>query len=97
MDQWPSMHGSPQLSHRNFLAALILSTKYLNNSSPKNKHWSNYSVIHNFGFSRIEVNLMEKQLLNLLNWELRITETDLYRELHSFMGRISRNAFYGRI
>jgi hypothetical protein len=56
----------------------MLSVKYLNDSSPKNKHWYNYSVIqnsvYNFGFSSTEGNLMEKQLLNLLNRELRITE-----------------------
>ncbi|KAJ5681612.1 cyclin domain-containing protein [Penicillium maclennaniae] len=79
-------------THRIFLATLILSAKYLNDSSPKNKHWANYSVIsnsiYNFGFSRTEVNLMEKQLLNLLNWELRITEQDLYRELDGFLAPI---------
>ncbi|KAH8599655.1 hypothetical protein B0O99DRAFT_590091 [Bisporella sp. PMI_857] len=32
----------------------------------------------NFGFSRTEVNLMEKQLLFLLDWDLAITEDDLY-------------------
>jgi type II secretory pathway pseudopilin PulG len=76
-------------THRIFLAALILAAKYLNDSSPKNKHWANYSVIstqaYSFGFNRTEVNLMEKQLLFLLNWELRITEDDLYRELDYFL------------
>ncbi|KAI0815410.1 hypothetical protein GGR55DRAFT_675027 [Xylaria sp. FL0064] len=58
-------------TYRIFLAALILSAKYLNDSSPKNKHWANYSHIqfdgYNFGFSCTEVNLMEKQLLFLLD------------------------------
>lgn len=79
-------------THRIFLAALILSAKYLNDSSPKNKHWANYSNIHcdgySFGFSRTEVNLMEKQLLFLLDWDLRITEEDLYRELDLFLAPI---------
>jgi len=77
--------------HRIFLAALILSAKYLNDSSPKNKHWAEYSNVRGyepFGFSRTEVNLMEKQLLFLLDWELGITEQDLYRNLDPFLAPI---------
>ena len=88
----PMAKGLRCTTHRIFLAALILSAKYLNDSSPKNKHWANYSVItndvYNFGFSRTEVNLMEKQLLFLLDWDLRITEEDLYRELDVFLAPI---------
>lgn len=74
--------------HRIFLAALILSAKYLNDSSPKNKHWAEYSHVRGyepFGFSRTEVNLMEKQLLFLLDWDLNITEGDLYKHLEPFL------------
>jgi G1/S-specific cyclin PLC1 len=85
----PMARGLRCTSHRILLAALILAAKYLNDSSPKNKHWANYSNItteyYNFGFTRTEVNLMEKQLLFLLEWDLRITEEDLYRELDSFL------------
>lgn len=85
----PMARGLRCTTHRIFLAALILAAKYLNDSSPKNKHWANYSNIntemYNFGFSRTEVNLMEKQLLFLLEWDLRITEEDLYRELDDFL------------
>lgn len=85
----PMARGLRCTTHRIFLAALILAAKYLNDSSPKNKHWANYSNIntemYNFGFSRTEVNLMEKQLLFLLEWDLRITEEDLYRELDGFL------------
>ncbi|KAI0442712.1 hypothetical protein F4803DRAFT_352047 [Xylaria telfairii] len=88
----PMAKGLRCTTHRIFLAALILSAKYLNDSSPKNKHWANYSNIHcdgySFGFSRTEVNLMEKQLLFLLDWDLRITEEDLYRELDLFLAPI---------
>jgi hypothetical protein len=85
----PMARGLRCTTHRIFLASLILAAKYLNDSSPKNKHWANYSNIntemYNFGFSRTEVNLMEKQLLFLLEWDLRITEEDLYRELDDFL------------
>jgi PHO85 cyclin-1 len=88
----PMAKGLRCTTHRIFLASLILSAKYLNDSSPKNKHWANYSVINTeyttFGFSRTEVNLMEKQLLFLLDWDLRITEDDLYRDLDYFLDPI---------
>ena len=77
--------------HRIFLAALILSAKFLNDSSPKNKHWAEYSNVRGyepFGFSRTEVNLMEKQLLFLLDWDLNISEGDLYCHLEPFLAPI---------
>lgn len=77
--------------HRIFLAALILAAKNLNDSSPKNKHWARYTSVYgydNFGFSTIEVNLMEKQLLFLLDWDLRVTNDDLYTHLEPFLGPI---------
>ncbi len=88
----PMAKGLRCTTHRIFLASLILAAKYLNDSSPKNKHWANYSVVstqaYSFGFSRTEVNLMEKQLLFLLDWDLRITDADLYRELDAFLAPI---------
>ena len=77
--------------HRIFLAALILSAKFLNDSSPKNKHWAEYSNVRGFepfGFSRTEVNLMEKQLLFLLDWDLNISGDDLYTHLEPFLAPI---------
>ncbi|KAF9143909.1 hypothetical protein BGX30_014393 [Mortierella sp. GBA39] len=67
--------------HRVFLATLIIAAKYLNDQSPKNKHWSAHSSIFSVG----EVNLMEKQLLSLLDFDLRITEADLASSLQEFM------------
>jgi len=91
----PMAKGLRCTTHRIFLASLILAAKYLNDSSPKNKHWASYSCVSvgagagaAFGFSRTEVNLMEKQLLFLLDWDLRITEEDLYRELDVFLAPI---------
>ena len=85
--------------HRIFLASLILAAKNLNDSSPKNKHWARYSVVRGFegfGFSLTEVNLMEKQLLFLLDWDLRIDEMDLYRELEVFLSPIREKRRLGR-
>jgi G1/S-specific cyclin PLC1 len=74
--------------HRIFLASLILAAKNLNDSSPKNKHWARYTAMkgfEGFGFSVPEVNLMERQLLFLLDWDLRITEQDLFTYLEPFL------------
>ncbi|KAK3675943.1 PHO85 cyclin-1 [Recurvomyces mirabilis] len=87
----PVAKGMKCTSHRIFLAALILAAKNLNDSSPKNKHWARYTAVpgfDDFGFSLTEVNLMEKQLLGLLDWDLRITENDLYFHLEPFLAPI---------
>lgn len=69
-----SAKGMSCTCHRVFLAALILAAKNLNDSSPKNKYWARYTQGM---FSIAEVNLMEKQLLCLLDWDLRVTTEDL--------------------
>jgi len=77
--------------HRIFLASLILAAKNLNDSSPKNKHWARYTSVRgfpNFSFSITEVNLMEKQMLFLLDWDLRIRPDDLYNHREPFLAPI---------
>ncbi|KAH8700523.1 putative cyclin [Talaromyces proteolyticus] len=79
--------------HRIFLASLILAAKNLNDSSPKNKHWARYTVVRGyegFGFSLAEVNLMERQLLFLLDWETRVTEQDLLDHFEPFLAPIRK-------
>jgi hypothetical protein len=87
----PVAKGMKCTVHRIFLASLILAAKNLNDSSPKNKHWARYTAVRgyeNFGFSITEVNLMEKQLLFLLDWDLRINPEDLYHHLEPFLAPI---------
>lgn len=87
----PVAKGMKCTAHRIFLASLILAAKNLNDSSPKNKHWARATAVRgydNFGFSLTEVNLMEKQLLSLLEWDLRVTEDDLYTHLEPFLAPI---------
>lgn len=77
--------------HRIFLASLILAAKNLNDSSPKNKHWARYTAVKGhdgFSFSLPEVNLMERQLLFLLDWETRVSEEDLFIHLEPFLAPI---------
>lgn len=79
--------------HRIFLASLILAAKNLNDSSPKNKHWARYTAVRgfpHFSFSITEVNLMEKQLLFLLDWDMRVNPEDLYLHFEPFLYPIRR-------
>ncbi|ORY88516.1 hypothetical protein BCR35DRAFT_317590 [Leucosporidium creatinivorum] len=69
--------------HRLFLAALIIAAKYLNDSSPKCKHWARYANT----FSLPEVNLCERQLLFLLDYDLRMDEEDLLHHFAPFLRR----------
>ncbi|ODQ53375.1 cyclin, partial [Saitoella complicata NRRL Y-17804] len=78
----PVAKGMQCTCHRVFLAALILAAKYLNDSSPKNVHWAKYT---NGMFTVEEVNCMERQMLFLLNWDLRVTSEDLYYHLNPFL------------
>ncbi|SGY20153.1 BQ5605_C017g08495 [Microbotryum silenes-dioicae] len=76
--------GSPSTRHRVFVAALIVAAKYLNDSSPYNKNWVRYA-----GHFRLEeVNLIERQLLCLLDFDLRIGESELIETFAPFLGPI---------
>ncbi|EXJ83236.1 hypothetical protein A1O1_06855 [Capronia coronata CBS 617.96] len=77
--------------HRIFLASLILAAKNLNDSSPKNKHWARYTTVKGFdgfGFALAEVNLMERQLLYLLDFDVRVSEQDLFDHFEPFLAPI---------
>jgi PHO85 cyclin-1 len=84
----PAAIGHRCTAHRIFLACLILSSKFLNDCSPKNKHWAACSRIRGFSFSRKEVNLMERQLLFLLNWDLNFDQLELEHHFEPFLVRI---------
>ncbi|CAI4217510.1 unnamed protein product [Parascedosporium putredinis] len=63
--------------------------EYVNDISPKNKHWARYTNMegptYHFGFCTSEVNLMEKQLLQLLDFDLRFSEEDLYNSWREYV------------
>ncbi|ANB12695.1 Pcl1p [Sugiyamaella lignohabitans] len=85
----PSMaKGMACTCHRIFLACLIMAAKNLNDSSPKNKYWAKYTLGL---FNIAEVNLMEKQLLYLLDWDLRVRSSDLYTHFAPFLRPIKDN------
>jgi G1/S-specific cyclin PLC1 len=76
----------PCTRHRVFLATLIVTAKYLNDSSPKNIHWANYAAL----FEVAEINLMEKQLLYLLDYDLRFDELEACTAFAPFMSAYSQ-------
>lgn len=97
----PLARGMACTRHRVFLACLIMAAKNLNDSSPQNKHWAKYTMGL---FSVAEVNLMEKQLLFLLDWDLRVHEKDLYVHFAPFLKPIKdeikseqQEAYYAKL
>jgi hypothetical protein len=58
---------------RVFLGALIVASKYLNDSTLKNVHWAMCTGV----FGKRDVGRIEREYLDVLNFELKITEDDL--------------------
>lgn len=80
--------GLPSTIHRLFLACLIISAKFHNDSTPLNKHWAKYT---DGLFSLEDINLMERQLLQLLKWDLRLTNEDLILDLQYLLEPIKQH------
>jgi G1/S-specific cyclin PLC1 len=66
--------------NRLFLAILIIAAKYLNDSAPRNKHWAVYGVY----FSVTELNNIERQVLFLLDYDLRFNEFEMCMAIAPF-------------
>ncbi|KAJ7444447.1 hypothetical protein FB451DRAFT_75743 [Mycena latifolia] len=58
---------------RVWLGALIAATKYTHDSALKNTHWALYSGV----FDTRDVGRIEREFLDVLDWELGVTEADL--------------------
>lgn len=80
--------GLPCTRHRIFLSCLILASKFHNDSSPKNVHWAKYTEGL---FSVTDVNLMERQLLFLMNWDIRVSNEEMIVHLAKFLEPIKED------
>ncbi|KAF8904658.1 hypothetical protein CPB85DRAFT_1184668, partial [Mucidula mucida] len=58
---------------RVFLGALILASKYLNDSTLKNVHWATCTGV----FGKRDIGRVEREFLDVLDFELHVSEADL--------------------
>jgi len=59
--------------HRVFLGALIIASKYTNDSTLKNIHWAMVSGT----FGKRDIGRIEREFIEVVDWELAVTEADL--------------------
>lgn len=76
----PRARGMACTRHRIFFATLVITSKYLHDASPKNDYWQEYGRL----FTLHELNVMERQLLSLLDYDLHVSEDDLMQRINLF-------------
>jgi hypothetical protein len=59
--------------HRVFLGALIVASKYTNDSTLKNIHWAMISGT----FGKRDIGRIEREFIEVLDWDFSVTEADL--------------------
>jgi hypothetical protein len=67
---------------RVFLGALIVASKYTNDSSLRNKDWAQCTG----KFRNRDVGRIEREFLEVLDWELRVSERDLLMHHDGLLG-----------
>ena len=86
-----NVYGIETTRHRIFLGCLILAAKTLNDSSPLNKHWAEYTD----GLLILrEVNTIERELLEYFDWDVTISTDDLITCLSPFLKPIKEEQLY---
>ncbi|KAI8987994.1 hypothetical protein BDF20DRAFT_853276 [Mycotypha africana] len=88
---YTTSQGMEYTHHRIFLATLMVAAKYIHDTAIKNKYWTGYAL---HLFTGHEINLMETQLLQLLDYHLEIQlkefeevmqhVTHLYLKVHHY-------------
>ncbi|KAJ3315223.1 hypothetical protein HDU76_002240, partial [Blyttiomyces sp. JEL0837] len=78
-----SAKGMPCTAHRILLSALLIATKFLQDNPIKNKSFWMANIPHHIRllFSLQEVNLMERQLLGLLEFDVVVSEAEIVEAL----------------
>ena len=85
------VYGIETTRHRIFLGCLILAAKTLNDSSPLNKHWAEYTD----GLLLLrEVNTIERELLEYFDWDVTISTEDLITCLSPFLKKIKEEKLF---
>jgi len=59
--------------HRVFLGALIIASKYTNDSTLKNFHWAIATGL----FGKRDIGRIEREFLDVLDWDLGVSESDI--------------------
>ncbi|KAF9024489.1 hypothetical protein BDZ89DRAFT_989230, partial [Hymenopellis radicata] len=77
-------HATSSAMHRIFLATIIVTAKYLNDSAPKNSHWATF-VESTHRWKVAEINTMERELLRLLDFDMRFSEEEACLHFAPFM------------
>ncbi|KAA1469237.1 hypothetical protein DENSPDRAFT_593533 [Dentipellis sp. KUC8613] len=72
-------------NERVFLGALIVASKYLNDSSLKNVHWAVCTGV----FGKRDIGRIEREFLDVLDWELAISEADILAHHDGIMSLFS--------
>lgn len=76
---------------RVFLGALIVANKYLNDSTLKNVHWALCTGV----FGKRDVGRIEREFLDVLDWDLSVSEADLLAH-HPAVMAVSRPRHHHR-
>ncbi|CAK5266196.1 unnamed protein product [Mycena citricolor] len=69
---------------RVFLGALIVASKYANDSTLKNVHWALCTGV----FGKRDVGRIEREFLEVLDWELNVKEEDVLRHRDGLMSAV---------
>ncbi|KAI0053947.1 hypothetical protein FA95DRAFT_1467459, partial [Auriscalpium vulgare] len=72
-------------NERVFLGALIVASKYLNDSSLKNVHWAVCTGV----FGKRDIGRIEREFLDVLDFELSISEADIMAHHDAIMSLVS--------
>lgn len=75
------------MRHRVFLSTLVVASKYLNDSTLKNEHWSKCS-----SFRIRDITVMETEVLSLLDYDLRFTEEEACEMFAPLMATYAQRA-----